>query len=58
MICLGTWWKIWKEHDALPIEHSRQKFFFSEVNNAGKNILSSIYEILVAFCYVQKLQWF
>lgn len=50
MICLGTWWKVWMELDALSTELSRHKYF-SEVNSECKNILSSICEILVAFCF-------
>lgn len=55
MICLGTWWKMWKELDALSVEQSGHKFFCSEVNNEGKNILSSTYEILVAFCFCSRI---
>lgn len=55
MICLGTWWKMWKELDALSVKQSGHKFFCSEVNNEGKNILSSTYEILVAFCFCSRI---
>lgn len=58
MIRLGTWWKIWKEPDALSIEQSRLNFFWSEANNEDKNILSSIYDILVVFCFAGRLQLF